>query len=78
MLRINADATRSGDRVAIEPGVPCGECFLCLDGKYNLCEDVKFSGVYPYAGTIQRYKVHPAKWLHKYVSGVALGINYLT
>ncbi|KAM0450083.1 hypothetical protein ACHAO4_006966 [Trichoderma viride] len=54
-----------GDRVAIEPGMPCGECFLCLEGRYNLCEDVKFSGVYPHAGTIQRYKIHAAKWLHR-------------
>ncbi|KAE8308437.1 chaperonin 10-like protein [Aspergillus transmontanensis] len=56
---------RPGDRVAVEPGVPCGDCFLCLDGRYNLCEDVQFAGVYPYAGTIQRYKTHPAKWVHK-------------
>lgn len=54
-----------GDRVAVEPGVPCGSCFLCMDGRYNLCEDVQFSGVYPYHGTIQRYKNHPAKWCHK-------------
>ncbi|KAL1981151.1 hypothetical protein VTN96DRAFT_3038 [Rasamsonia emersonii] len=56
---------KPGDRVAIEPGVPCGECFLCNDGRYNLCQDVQFAGVYPYHGTMQRYKVHPAKWLHK-------------
>ncbi|KAF3355713.1 hypothetical protein VdG1_04005 [Verticillium dahliae VDG1] len=56
-----------GDRVAIEPGVPCGDCFLCLEGRYNLCEDVQFAGVYPYHGTLQRYKTHPAKWLYKYV-----------
>ncbi|KAJ5287921.1 hypothetical protein N7478_003607 [Penicillium angulare] len=56
---------KAGDRVAVEPGVPCEECFLCDEGRYNLCEDVQFAGVYPYAGTIQRYKVHPAKWLHK-------------
>ncbi|KAL4894914.1 alcohol dehydrogenase [Aspergillus ambiguus] len=56
---------KPGDRVAVEPGVPCEHCFLCDDGRYNLCEDVQFAGVYPYAGTIQRYKVHPAKWLHK-------------
>ncbi|KAL4726453.1 hypothetical protein ACLX1H_007135 [Fusarium chlamydosporum] len=56
---------KPGDRVAVEPGVPCGHCFLCKDGRYNLCEGVQFSGVYPYAGTLQRYKVHPAKWLHK-------------
>ncbi|KAL1965273.1 hypothetical protein VTN77DRAFT_5875 [Rasamsonia byssochlamydoides] len=56
---------KPGDRVAIEPGVPCGVCFLCRDGRYNLCEDVQFAGVYPYHGTMQRYKVHPARWLHK-------------
>ncbi|THW52861.1 sorbitol dehydrogenase [Aureobasidium pullulans] len=54
-----------GDRVAVEPGVPCEKCWLCREGRYNLCEDVKFAGVYPYHGTLQRFKVHPAKWLHK-------------
>ncbi|KAL1859522.1 hypothetical protein VTK73DRAFT_7574 [Phialemonium thermophilum] len=56
---------KPGDRVAVEPGVPCNDCFLCQEGRYNLCEDVQFAGVYPYHGTLQRYKVHPAKWLHK-------------
>ncbi|KAF1989342.1 GroES-like protein [Aulographum hederae CBS 113979] len=67
VLKCGAGVTtlRPGDRVAIEPGVPCGSCFLCLEGRYNLCEDVQFAGVYPYHGTIQRYKVHPAKWLFK-------------
>lgn len=56
---------QKGDRVAIEPGVPCGSCFLCTNGRYNLCEEVKFAGVYPNDGSLQRYKVHPARWLHK-------------
>ncbi|KIW04692.1 uncharacterized protein PV09_04426 [Verruconis gallopava] len=60
-----------GDRVAVEPGVPCGDCFLCMDGRYNLCEDVQFAGVAPYHGTLQRYKVHPAKWLHKLPSNLS-------
>jgi L-iditol 2-dehydrogenase len=60
-----------GDRVAIEPGVPCGSCFLCMDGRYNLCEDVQFAGVYPYHGTLQRYKTHPGKWCHKLPSTVS-------
>lgn len=38
-----------------------------MEGRYNLCEEVQFAGVYPYDGTMQRYKVHPAKWLHKFV-----------
>ncbi|CAK7207478.1 hypothetical protein SEUCBS139899_010288 [Sporothrix eucalyptigena] len=54
-----------GDRVAVEPGVPCGSCFVCTEGRYNLCADVHFTGVYPYAGTLQRYTVHPARWLHR-------------
>ncbi|KAG9235730.1 putative alcohol dehydrogenase [Amylocarpus encephaloides] len=56
---------KKGDRVAMEPQVPCGTCFLCSNGNYNLCDDVQFAGVYPYHGSLQRYKVHPARWLHK-------------
>ncbi|EDW38355.1 GL12549 [Drosophila persimilis] len=29
-----------GDRVAIEPGVPCRYCDHCKRGKYNLCADM--------------------------------------
>jgi L-iditol 2-dehydrogenase len=28
---------------------------------------VKFIGVYPFHGSLQRFIVHPARWLHKYV-----------
>jgi L-iditol 2-dehydrogenase len=56
---------KSGDRVAIEPGVPCGKCFLCWQGDYNLCEDVQFIGVYPYPGAMQRYIVHDARFVFK-------------
>ncbi|KAH7034578.1 chaperonin 10-like protein [Microdochium trichocladiopsis] len=59
------DNVQVGDRVAIEPGMPCEKCWLCREGRYNLCEDVAFSGVYPYHGTLQRYKTHKAKWLYK-------------
>ncbi|EMR62760.1 putative sorbitol dehydrogenase protein [Eutypa lata UCREL1] len=59
-----------GDRVGVEPQAPCEKCFLCREGRYNLCEDVKFSGIWPDAGTIQRYKVHPAKWLYKIPDGL--------
>lgn len=26
-----------GDRVAVEPGVPCRYCNYCREGMYNLC-----------------------------------------
>lgn len=56
---------RVGDRVAIEPGVPCHECFLCTSGRYNLCENVAFAGVCPHAGTIRRFMAHDARYCHK-------------
>uniref|UniRef100_A0A0B7KBI3 Alcohol dehydrogenase-like N-terminal domain-containing protein n=1 Tax=Bionectria ochroleuca TaxID=29856 RepID=A0A0B7KBI3_BIOOC len=59
VLKKGADVTH------LEPGVPCGHCFLCTGGRPNLCQDVAFAGVYPYHGTIQRYKVHPAKFAHR-------------
>ncbi|CCH45844.1 hypothetical protein BN7_5430 [Wickerhamomyces ciferrii] len=54
-----------GDRVAIEPGIPCNACFLCRQGDYNLCQDVKFIGMYPHAGSMQRYLVHDARYVYK-------------
>lgn len=32
----------SGDRVALEPGVPCRICEHCKTGRYNLCEGMEF------------------------------------
>lgn len=54
-----------GDKVAIEPGIPCRNCFLCRKGDYNLCQDVKFLGVYPHSGSMQRYLVHDARYVFK-------------
>ncbi|KAK5745956.1 hypothetical protein LTR17_001086 [Elasticomyces elasticus] len=67
VLAVGSDVSNVsvGDRVAIEPGVPCRKCWLCDAGKYNLCEDVKFAGVCPSAGTIRRFMAHDAKYLHK-------------
>ncbi|KAK9235053.1 chaperonin 10-like protein [Lipomyces kononenkoae] len=53
------------DRVAIEPGVPCGKCHCCKSGDYNLCPDVAFAGVYPYDGFLQRFMVHKAEYVFK-------------
>lgn len=44
-----------GDRVAIEPGVPCRYCNFCRDGKYNHCEDMVFAATPPWDGTLARY-----------------------
>lgn len=36
-----------GDRVALEPGIPCGGCEPCKRGRYNLCASVYFMGSAP-------------------------------
>lgn len=40
---VNARDLVSGDRVAIEPGVPCRTCVRCAEGMYNLCADMRFA-----------------------------------
>lgn len=39
-----------GDRVCLEPGVPCGRCRECRAGRYNLCADVAFFATPPVDG----------------------------
>lgn len=62
---------QTGDRVALEVGIPCGNCTICRRGRYNLCKKMRFrssaKSVPHYQGTLQERINHPAKWCHKYV-----------
>lgn len=82
----NVSQIKVGDRVALEPGVPCGSCEFCLSGKYNLCPDVKFFATPPYDGCLMNYVSHPAQFAFKLpdnvsstegalVEPLAIGIN---
>ena len=62
----------AGDRVAIEPGVPCRTCSQCKSGRYNLCPDVRFLATPPINGSLARYVVHPADYCHKLPDHVSL------
>jgi L-iditol 2-dehydrogenase len=55
---------RVGERVSLEPGVPCRSCHQCLSGRYNLCPDVQFFATPPYDGAFSEYVVHPAAFVH--------------
>ncbi|CDU26023.1 probable xylitol dehydrogenase [Sporisorium scitamineum] len=44
-----------GDRVALEPGVPCRSCQVCLNGNYNHCANLEFAATPPYDGTLCTY-----------------------
>lgn len=49
-----------GDKVAIEPGIPCGKCRFCMEGRYNICPSVDFMATQPnYKGALTNYLTHP-------------------
>lgn len=54
-----------GDRVAVEPGIPCGICEYCREGKYNLCPDVRFWAAPPVDGCLREYVSFPARMCFK-------------
>ncbi len=57
IVELGSDVTRHrvGERVAIEPGQPCGHCQECRTGRYNLCRDVHFFATPPYDGAFTNY-----------------------
>ncbi|KAE8379823.1 chaperonin 10-like protein [Aspergillus bertholletiae] len=46
-----------GDRVAIEPGIPCRHCEYCHSGSYNLCPNDRFAATPPHDGTLSKYYI---------------------
>ncbi|XP_016466136.2 L-idonate 5-dehydrogenase-like isoform X1 [Nicotiana tabacum] len=61
-----------GDRVALEPGISCRQCYLCKDGRYNLCRQMKFFGSPPTNGALANQVVHPADLCFKLPDNVSL------
>lgn len=61
-----------GDRVCLEPGIPCGKCEYCMSGRYNLCPDVDFMAAPPdFHGCLKRYVRHPEKFTFKLPDNVS-------
>ncbi|GMR35350.1 hypothetical protein PMAYCL1PPCAC_05545, partial [Pristionchus mayeri] len=60
-----------GDRVAIEPGIPCRMCFQCKSGSYNMCPHVRFFATPPDHGSLTRFIAHPADFCFKLPSSVS-------
>jgi L-iditol 2-dehydrogenase len=61
VVEVGSEVTRHavGDRVCLEPGVPCGRCRECRAGRYNLCADVSFFGTPPIDGAFtDRVAIH--------------------
>lgn len=56
---------KPGDRVAMEPGVPCRRCTYCRAGSYHLCGDMVFAATPPYDGTLAKFYVNAADFCYR-------------
>lgn len=55
-----------GDKVSLEPAVPCGKCEDCRKGHYNLCKHIKMLAIpHERDGVNAEYCVHPAAFCYK-------------
>ncbi|HEY7049611.1 MAG TPA: alcohol dehydrogenase catalytic domain-containing protein [Jatrophihabitantaceae bacterium] len=64
MAGVIADGPRAGQRVAIDPAVPCFACRACRAGHPNLCERLVFAGHGSTDGGLREYLAWPAHRLH--------------
>jgi L-iditol 2-dehydrogenase len=61
----------TGDRVALEPGVPCRRCDHCKRGEYNRCPDVTFMATPPDDGAFAEYVAWPVDFAYRLPESVS-------
>jgi len=54
-----------GERVAVDPAIPCGVCERCLEGNPNLCPTVRFAGHGTVDGGLRERMAWPTHCLHR-------------
>jgi D-arabinose 1-dehydrogenase-like Zn-dependent alcohol dehydrogenase len=70
---------KEGDRVAIEPVIPCGHCSQCVLGAYTRCEADMGYGLYHgiarppslWGGYATHLYLHPRSMVHRLPAGTA-------
>lgn len=88
--RIGADAAkrwgvREGDRVAVEPIIPCGHCADCVVGAYTRCQSDKGYGLYQgtkvapslWGGYATHVYLHPRTLIHRLPTGIGTDVMTL-
>jgi L-iditol 2-dehydrogenase len=65
------EGPRRGERVAIDPAIPCQSCRACLDGYRNLCPAVVFAGHGGTDGALRELMTWPATRLYPLPDGVS-------
>lgn len=71
----SVDPALVGQRVAIDPSMPCGSCEFCREGRYNLCLNMRFYGsasTDPHVdGGFAEYVIAPAANCHALPEGTS-------
>jgi L-iditol 2-dehydrogenase len=63
--------SREGERVVLDPAVPCGHCALCRGGQGHLCADVRFAGHGSTDGALRTLVAWPEHLVHALPDAVA-------
>lgn len=64
---------KPGDRVAVEPGIPCYQCDTCAEGEYNICPNVRFCGTPPTDGAFREFLSWSAQLVEPIPDSVSMG-----
>jgi len=59
-----ASGERSGERVAVDPAIPCGVCEFCREGNPNFCTSMRFAGD-KFDGALREYVAWPTRCLFR-------------
>jgi L-iditol 2-dehydrogenase len=62
---------RDGERVAVDPAIPCEACELCRAGHQNLCPSIDFAGHGHTDGALREFLAWPTSLLHPLPPGVS-------
>lgn len=60
----NSKGLKPGDRVVLEPYVPCNQCHMCMAKRFNNCVNLRVAGVHK-NGMMAEYFLHPVQLLYK-------------
>lgn len=60
----NDKGLKAGDRVTLEPYIPCNKCHMCRQGRFNNCTDIRVCGVHK-DGMMSEFFLQPVNQTYK-------------
>lgn len=67
----SVEGIQAGDKVVVEPLVPCGHCYACRAGTYNVCRNLRHLGI-DIPGMFAEYVVARAERVYKLPDSLSL------